>query len=234
MNVEVFVPANYTAVIEAMRAKKIDVAVFGPFSYVQAAERANAEAIVTGGIDTGEVATYHSRIITHKDSGLKNIDDLKEHANEVTFAFVDLASTSGNLIPRGYLLSIGIDPDKDFKECMFAGGHHTVVLSVKSKKVDVGAVCDKGHNRQIDSGAITPEEIIVIWESDPIPKYPVAVRGDLDPALKKRIQQAFVDMPEKDQEAMKTWGKRYGERYIAIDDSTYDYIRNIAKALGHI
>jgi len=173
MPAETFMATDYTAVIEAMRAKKIDVAYFGPFSYVLATERANAEAIVTGGTDTGDVATYHSCIVTHKDSGLKNIDDLKEHANEVTFAFVDPASTSGNLIPRGYLLSIGIDPDTDLKECMFAGGHDAVGLSVKSQKVDAGAMYDIGYNRLIDSGAITPEEVIVIWESDPIPKSPI-------------------------------------------------------------
>ena len=69
MPVETFMATDYTAVIEAMRAKKIDVAYFGPFSYVLATERANAEAIVTGGTDTGDVATYHSCIITHKDSG---------------------------------------------------------------------------------------------------------------------------------------------------------------------
>lgn len=233
MNVEIFTPTDYTAVIEAMRAKKIDVAFFGPFSYVQAAERANAEAIVTGGTDTGEVATYHSRIIAHKDSGLKNIDDLKEHANEVTFAFVDPASTSGYLIPRGYLLSIGVDSDKDFKECMFAGGHDAVGLSVKSEKVDAGVMKDISYNRMIDSGALTPEEVIVIWESDPIPKPPIAVRGDMDPELKKRIQQAFVDMPKKDQEAMKMCPGKH-KWHIAIEDSTYDYIRNIAKALEHI
>lgn len=209
MPAETFMATDYTAVIEAMRAKKIDIAYFGPFSYVLATERANAEAIVTGGTDTGDVATYHSCIVTHKDSGLKNIDDLKEHANEVTFAFVDPASTSGNLIPRGYLLSIGIDPDTDLKECMFAGGHDAVGLSVKSQKVDAGAMYDIGYNRLIDSGAITPEEVIVIWESDPIPKSPIAVRGDLDPVLKEKIQQAFVDMPEKDPEAMKTFESKW-------------------------
>jgi phosphonate transport system substrate-binding protein len=149
MPVETFTATDYTAVIEAMRAKKIDVAYLGPFSYVLATERANAEAIVTGGTDTGDVATYHSCIITHKDSGLKNIDNLKENANEVTFAFVDPASTSGNLIPRGYLLSIGIDPDTDLKECMFAGGHDAVGLSVKSEKVDAGAMYDIGYRRKI-------------------------------------------------------------------------------------
>ena len=92
-----------------MRADKIDVAFFGPFSYVLAAEPVEAEAIITGGTDAGDVATYHSCIVTRPDSGITCIEDLLANASEITFSFVDPASTSGNLIPRGYLLSIGVD-----------------------------------------------------------------------------------------------------------------------------
>lgn len=236
MEVKTFTATDYSSVIEAMRSDKIDVAFFGPFSYVLAAERAGAEAIVTGGTKTGEVATYQSCIITHPDSGINSIDDLKNNASDITFSFVDPASTSGNLIPRGYLLSVGIDPDKDFKACMFAGGHDASGLAVKSKNVDAGAMYDIGYNRLIDSGAITPDEVIVIWKSDPIPKSPVAVRNDLDPELKKKIQQAFVDMPQKDPEAMKTFESKWekNEMYVAIDDSTYEYVRGIGRSLGYI
>jgi phosphonate transport system substrate-binding protein len=236
MEVETFTATDYSSVIEAMRSDKIDVAFFGPFSYVLASERAGAEAIVTGGTKTGEVATYQSCIITHPDSGINSIEDLKNNASEITFSFVDPASTSGNLIPRGYLLSIGIDPDKDFKACMFAGGHDASGLAVKSRNVDAGAMYDIGYNRLIESGAITSDEVIVIWKSDPIPKSPVAVRNDLDPELKKKIQQAFVDMPVKDPEAMKTFESKWekNELYVAIDDSTYEYIRGIGRSLGYI
>ena len=205
MKIETFTATDYTSVIEAMRADKIDVAFFGPFSYVLAAEQAEAEAIVTGGTETGDVATYHSCIVTHPDSGITCIDDLLANASEITFSLVDPASTSGNLIPRGYLLSMGVDPDTDFKTCMFAGGHDASGLAVKSGNVDAGAMYDIRYNRLTESGAATPEDLIVIWTSDPIPKSPIAVRGDLDPRLKKRIQQAFVDMPEKDPEAMKAF-----------------------------
>lgn len=75
--IEVFKATDYTAVIEAMRAKKVDVAYFGPFSYVLAAKRANAQAIVAGGDADGKLATYHSTFVTHKDSGLKSVDDVK-------------------------------------------------------------------------------------------------------------------------------------------------------------
>ncbi|HDY70233.1 MAG TPA: phosphonate ABC transporter substrate-binding protein, partial [Nitrospirae bacterium] len=40
--IKLFTATDYTGVVEAMRAKKVDFAWFGPFSYVLANERAGA------------------------------------------------------------------------------------------------------------------------------------------------------------------------------------------------
>ncbi len=237
MEIETFRATDYSAVVEAMRSGKLDVAYFGPFSYILAAERANASAIIAGGDNaTGEVGSYHSLIIANKKSGINSIDDLKAKSKETTFAFVDPASTSGNLIPRGYLFSEGIDPDKDFKESIFAGGHDAVGLAVQSGKVHAGAIYDTGFNRMVDSGALNPEEVTIIWTSEPIPKSPLAVRGDMDPELAKRIQQAFLDMPTKDPAAMESFESKWEKNafYVPVNDSTYEYLREMAKAQGYI
>jgi phosphonate transport system substrate-binding protein len=236
MKIQAFTATDYTSVVEAMRSRKIDVAYFGPFSYILAAKRANAEAIVTGGTPEGKVDSYYSYIVTGKKSGLKSIDDLKKNTSKISFAWVDVASTSGNLVPRGYLMSIGINPDKDFKASTFAGGHDAVGLAVKSGRVAAGAMNDVTYNRMIESGALKADEIVVLWKSDPIPKSPIAVRGDMDPALKMKIQQAFVDMPKKDPEAFKVFEAMWEKNtvYIPINDSTYEYIREMGKAQGYI
>lgn len=236
MEIEMFKATDYTAVIEAMRAEKIDIAFFGPFSYVLAAQRAGAQAIIGGGDKKGVLGVYHSIMIAHRDSGLKNIDDVKKRANELTFSFVDPASTSGHLIPRGYMQSIGLYPDKDFKEVIFAGGHDASVLAVGKGKVDLGATWEGPHRRAIDAGVIRPEDAVVIWKSDGIPRSPVAVRGDMSISLARKIQQAFLDMPRKAPEAMGKYealweGNKY---YMAVDDSTYDFIRAVASGLGKL
>lgn len=95
IEIEIQVTNDYTAAIEAMRNKHIDMAWFGPFSYVLAVEQAGAEAIVNGYRRDTKKATYKSIIITRAGSGIKTLDDLKNRS----FAFVDPASTSGYLIP---------------------------------------------------------------------------------------------------------------------------------------
>ncbi len=236
MKIEEFKATDYTAVIEAMRAKKIDLAYFGPFSYVLAAKRANAKAIIGGSEGDGKLATYHSIFITHRDSGLKTMEDVKARSKQLTLSFVDPASTSGHLIPRGGLETLGIRVDKDFKEIIFAGGHDASVLAVKTRKVDLGATWEGGLQRVIDKGLATREEVPVLWKSAPIPRSPVAVRGELESALIQKIQQAFLDMPQKAPEAFKQFEGRWekNKAYVKVTDSDYDYIRQIAIKLGKI
>ena len=236
VRIEQFKATEYTAVVEAMRAKKIDVGYFGPFSYVLAAKRANAKAIIGGSDGNGQLAAYHSIFVTHRDSGLKTMEDVKARANKLTVSFVDPASTSGHLIPRGHLESMGIRVDKDFKEIIFAGGHDASILAVKARKVDFGATWEGPYQRAQDKGLITPENVFVIWKSQPIPRSPVAVRGDLNGAFIQRIQRAFLDMPQKAQEAFTLFEGRWekNKAYVAVTDKDYDYIRQVAISLGKL
>ena len=224
--VEMRVTMDYNAAIEAMRAKHIEMAWFGPFSYVLASEFGGAEAIVVGiRRDTGK-STYKTVFVTHRDSGIKTIRDFKGK----TIAFVDPASTSGYLIPVSVLKKRGYSIERDFKATFYAGTHNAVELAVRNRKVDVGADSDTSYYRMVNAGEIDPKTNVIIHESDPIPGSPIVVRGDLDPALKKRLQKALVDMDEQTIFQVKGWGDI--ARYEAVTDRHYDSIREVAKILN--
>ncbi|MEE8372187.1 MAG: phosphonate ABC transporter substrate-binding protein [Dehalococcoidia bacterium] len=226
LDVEVQVTTDYTAAIIAMKQKHIEMAWFGPFSYILAAEEAGAEALANGvRRDTGK-ATYKSIIITRADSGIETLDDLKGR----TFAFVDPASTSGHLIPRKMLVENGIDPEEDFSAMQWAGTHNAVELAVKNGHVDAGALGDTTHRRMLEEGHIDPGEIFVVHESEPIPGSPIVVRGDLPQDLKDRIKQALIGMDEQTILRVGGWGDI--ERYEAVTDSDYDVIRDTRELLG--
>ncbi|MFC1942661.1 phosphonate ABC transporter substrate-binding protein [Chloroflexota bacterium] len=223
--IELQVTNDYTAAIEAMRNKHIDIAWFGPFSYILAAREAGAEAIVNGlRRDTGK-ATYKSVIITRFDSGIKTLDDLKGRS----FAFVDPASTSGYLIPRKMLIENGIDIDNDFSTILYAGSHNAVELAIKNRSVDAGADSDTSYNRMLSEGQIDPAVNVIIYESDPIPGSPIAVRGDLPQELKDKIQQALIEMDQQTISKVGGWGDI--EKYVKVSDSDYDIIREVAEIL---
>jgi phosphonate transport system substrate-binding protein len=225
LEIELQVTLDYTAAITAMADKHIEMAWFGPFSYILAAEEAGAEAIVAGvRRDTGK-ATYKSIIISRADSGIETLDELIGG----TFAFVDPASTSGHLIPRKMLVENGIDPDQDFSTVYYAGTHDAVELAVKNGSVDAGALGDTTHRRMLEEGHITAGEITVVHESEPIPGSPIVVRGDLPQSLKDRIQQVLIEMDEQTIHRVGGWGDI--ERYVVVTDSDYDVIRETKELL---
>jgi len=223
--VELYVATDYSGVVEAMRSGKVDCAQFGPFSYILAANKAKAEAFAVG--KANGTTSYRSVIIAPAGTSIKSLTDLKGK----TFAFVDPASTSGNLIPRFMFTKAGINPDKDFKSVIYAGGHDAVALSIKNNKVEAGATNNLNLDKMAKAKAISPSDYVVIAESQDIPSSPWAYRGDLSPELKEAIKQAFLDAAQEDPAALAN-ADGVMESYEPTDDASYDVIRETAKTLN--
>lgn len=224
--VDLFVATDYAGVIEAMRAGKLDIAYFGPFSYILAADKSGAEAFVVENRKIGGVS-YKSLVITYPGSGIDKLEDVRGR----TYAFVDPASTSGNLIPRSFYRKFNIDPDKDFKSVVYAGGHDAALLAVKNHKVDAASMDDITYNRMKDQGLVIDQDIKILYQSDPIPGSPWAWRKGLPEELKTRIKAAFLNVDKEDPEGLKAYGGSVGS-YKETGDSAYDVIRETAKILN--
>jgi len=221
MEVRSFVATDYNGVIEALRSKKLDVAMLGPFSYVLAAAVADVEAFGVPETGKGGVS-YHAVIIARKDRGFRTLADLKGR----NFAFVDPSSTSGHLFPKAALVKLGYDPDAFFGRVLFSGGHDASALSVQNGKVDAAAVADALLDAAYARGVVNRDEIQVLWKSEPIPTVPYAMRKDLPEDLRKRIRSAFFaihDLPIGSHATI--------VRVDPIDDSAYDGVRETAKVL---
>ena len=227
--VEIKICNDYNAVIEAMRNQKVHIAQFGPFSYIIANERSKAEAVCVTAKDK-KSATYNSYLITHVDSGIKNIEDIRGKS----MSFVDPASTSGNLVPRFTMVNkLGVKPEeidtKLFSSVQFAGNHQNSFLAAANKSVDVAACDSNTYTKSIDKGLAKKEDIHIINISDPIPSSPVAVYSDLPADLKQKIIDFFhtYDDPE-----YFTLRKQEGKKFIPMEDSEYKSIRDIAKLMN--
>lgn len=223
MPVKPFVAADYNGVIEALRSKRLDVAYLGPFSYVLGATVADIEAFAVAETKKAGRTYYHSLIVAHKDSGIKSVSDLKGK----NFAFVDPSSTSGHLFPKAGLIKAGFNPDKDFGRVIYSGSHDANAVAIQNKRVDAVAIADRILDAAINKGLAKREDLVIVWKSDPIPESPTVWRKDLDPALKKRIQAAFLevkDIPWSDQGVL--------NGFHPTNDAAYDVIRDTAKSLN--
>ncbi|AYL94474.1 phosphate/phosphite/phosphonate ABC transporter substrate-binding protein [Mucilaginibacter celer] len=236
MEVEFFYTTDYPALIEAMRSKKIHMAHLTPYAYILATQKPGLEPLVTLGIK-GKPTVYSSIIFTNKKTGLKTMADVKAHAKSLTLCFADPASTSGHLVPRGYLDSIGLDPDKAFKASIFAGSHAAAILSVKSEKVDIGcSTSELALDKLIREGAVKRDEIVILWTSPPIINDAIAIRTDLNKDFIKKVQQAYVNANRDDYEAFKKyvllyWADPRQMSYVPVQDSAYNSLRRIASKI---
>jgi phosphonate transport system substrate-binding protein len=221
--VKPFVAADYNGVIEALRSKRLDVAYLGPFSYVLGATVADIEAFAVAETKKAGRTFYYSQIVTHKDTGIKTVNDLKGK----TFAFVDPSSTSGHLFPKAGLMKLGFNTDKDFGRVIFSGSHDSSAIAVQNKKVDAAAIADRILDAAVSKGLVKREDLVEVWKSDPIPESPTVWRKDLPADLKTRVQAAFLqvkNIPWSDQ------GELNG--FHPTNDAAYNIIRDTAKVLN--
>jgi phosphonate transport system substrate-binding protein len=223
--VKLFTTSDYAGVIEAMKNKMVDIAWFGPLSYVLAEQEAGAEVFAVGVRKNGS-STYKSCIVVPGDSPAKSIMDLKgKHV-----AFVDPASTSGGLVPV-YMVkkATGMMPEKFFGKFEYLGKHDIVELAVKNKTVDAGADNDLSYEKMIEKGEITKESNKILVYSDPLPGSPISYRKDLDPKVKEKVKSAILSA-HKNMEKVSGFGQII--RYDVAKPEDYQMIRDLIKELG--
>ncbi|MCX7227635.1 MAG: phosphate/phosphite/phosphonate ABC transporter substrate-binding protein [Burkholderiales bacterium] len=218
--VEMIVTTDYSSMIEATRFGRIDVAYFGPLSYVLARSKADIEAFAVG-VSRGS-PTYTSVVIVPAASTLKTVAELKGR----TVAYGDQASTSSHLVPRAMLQDAGLVANTDYKT-VYVGAHDAVARSVETGKVDAGALSRPIFDSLVKAGKIDGTKVRVLAETKAIPNYPMAMQSKLAPELKAKIRGAFLDL--KDPDLLRSFR---AEGFAATDDRAYDVLRDTAKVLN--
>ena len=225
MEIQPFVATDYTGVVEALRANKLDVAFLTPASYVLAKNETNVKVVLKS--ERKGIPSYYAAIITRVDSGIKTLEDLRGK----TFAFGDSLSTTGHVFPRKMFKEHGIDPVRDFKQVLYSGGHDATVLAVFNGKVDAGATYANSPDNQ-DTAWMrylkNPEDvakIIAIAYSEPIPADNLVINGNLDQRVAQKIENVFVEL-SRDPQGKKMLRELYQiDGFVSATDKDYDSVR---------
>jgi len=218
--IELVVTTDYSSMIEAARNDRLDLAYFGPLSYVLAKAVSDIEpfaARIKGG-----TKTYNSCIIGNTKKGVTSFDDIKG----TTFALGDPASTSSRLFPELTLAENGLTKGKDFQG-VFLGSHDAVALAVQNGNAQAGGMACPILKSLKKKGVIDPSKVTTIAQSSPIPQYPWTMRSTLSPELKENIRVTFLEL-----ESDKVLKPFNADGFASITDSDYDGIRKAGKLLG--
>lgn len=217
------IPTNYAAVVEAMANDQVDIAHFGGFTFVQISARAGARPLVQREQDQ----KFHSLFITQPGSNINSLKDLAGHS----FAFGDVNSTSGHLMPEYFMRDAKVDP-KVIEKALYTGGHDATALAVANKKVDAGAMDENVFQTMMKGGKISDKQVRVFWTTPAFFDYVWVARKGLDPKIADNFAKALLDLNPNNPQQKTILDFLSAAKYVRANDSDYAKLRQAAKDAG--
>jgi len=228
MKVE-FTPVNdYPAAVEALVNKQVDLVWFGGFTHVQAQIRSGGKIVPIA--QREEDTQFRSVFITQKDSGIKQLTDLK--GKQVSFG--SASSTSGHLMPRNFLLEAGIEPERDFRRVAFSGAHDATIASVVSGRVDAAALDITVWRKFVDDKKVDTRKVDVFYTTPPFFNYNWSVHADMPAPLRERITKALLDLSMDDPVGKEILTLNRATRYIPTKAENYKGLEAAGRSAGLI
>ena len=206
MEVKEIQASDYTAIIEALRTGKADMAYMGALAVAMGAERAGVTPIVMKAPNGDKAqAVYHSVFVTQKDNN--EINSIKDFKGK-TIAFVDPDSTSGNLVPTSeimkafpdlHLTNEKIHTNGEFFEAVsFSGKHQAGLQAVIKGDVDIVPISDQIMASEFKNGNADEDAVKVVHSSAAIPAEAMVVSKTVNEDLKKTLTKFLVEYNIKD------------------------------------
>ena len=225
LKVEFTPVTDYPASVEGLVNKKIDMVWFGGFTFVQAKVRSKGQ--VTPLVQRLEDEKFRSVFVT-TSKDINKLEDLKGK----TLSFGSESSTSGHLMPRSYLLAAKINPDTDLKRIAFSGAHDATVAAVAGGKVDAGALNISVWEKLVAEKKVDPAAVRVFYTTPGYFDYNWTVRTDMNPALKKKIADAFLALDKSTPEGKEILELQRATKFIPTNTENYGEIEKAAQNAG--
>ncbi|MCC7100218.1 MAG: putative selenate ABC transporter substrate-binding protein [Rubrivivax sp.] len=225
MKVEYTPVTDYAAAVEALVNRKMEMAWFGGFTYVQAQVRSGGRMLPI--VQREEDEKFRSVFVT-ADPAIRTLADLK--GRDVSFGAQ--SSTSGHLMPRSFLLQAGIDPDKDFRRVAYSGAHDATVAAVASGKVQAGALNISVWEKLVADKRVDTNRVRVFYTTPPYYDYNWTVHADMAAPLREKLTAAFLRLsPDKpaDREILEL---QRATRFVPSRPENYKGIEAAARNAG--
>ncbi|MCF8207537.1 MAG: putative selenate ABC transporter substrate-binding protein [Methylotenera sp.] len=226
MKVEWTPVTDYAAAVETLVNKKVDLAWFGGFTFVQANVRSGGKVVPL--VQREEDEKFRSVFITDAKSGINKLEDLKGK----TLSFGSQSSTSGHLMPRSFLLAAKINPDADLKRVAFSGAHDATIAAVASGKVDAGALNISVWEKFVTEKKVDPAQVKVFYTTPAYYDYNWSVHAEMPQALQDKIKAAFLALDPATPQGKEILGLQRATRFIATKPANYDGIKAAAENAG--
>ncbi|HBU69663.1 MAG TPA: phosphate/phosphite/phosphonate ABC transporter substrate-binding protein [Elusimicrobia bacterium] len=214
---------TYEELNSKLKHRKVDLAFVCAGPYVEGHSDFGLELLAAPQVKGKSV--YYAYIIVPKNSHARSLRALRGKK----FAFTDPSSNTGKIVPEYMLRQMKETPESFFGKVIYTYGHDKSIEAVADGLVD-GASVDSLIWEYMDKkskGEISAKTRIV-EKSQPYGIPPLVVRKGIDPELKAKIKGIFLNAHNYP-ECEKLLEGMMIEKFIDIDDSAYDSVRDIKK-----
>ncbi|MCK5171840.1 MAG: PhnD/SsuA/transferrin family substrate-binding protein [Planctomycetes bacterium] len=215
---------THSKINELLRDNKVDMAWVCGDLYTAGSKQFGLELLVVPVVLGRKVC--HSFLLANNADGIKSLEDLRDKK----FTFTDPDSVTGCLAAYAILERDGQQAESFFGETFFTHSHDDSIKAVAEGLAD-GAVVDSiVWESMITADPRYTAKIGIIAKSGPYGICPVVVRPGLNPELKRRLEEVFLNL-HKDPNAAALLGGHI-DRFEKGNDAMYDSIRDIQSRFG--
>jgi phosphonate transport system substrate-binding protein len=182
---------------------------------------------VTPLVQREEDEKFRSVFITTSPA-INKLEDLRGK----TLSFGSESSTSGHLMPRSFLLAAKINPDTDLKRIAFSGTHDATVAAVAGGKVDAGALNISVWEKLVAEKKVDPKVVRVFYTTPGFYDYNWSVRSDMNPALQKKITDAFLALDRSTPQGKEILALQRATKFVPTKAANYATIETAARNAG--
>lgn len=216
------------AMLTGMENKESDLVLINTFGYLLLKpSQQDYTPLAALQVAKNKQSTYQSAIVIRKELGITTIEELKQKASALSLLLVNPGSTSGNLVPRLGMASVGMeDADKAFKTITYSKNHALTLQEVAKGKFDVGAFGSEEYTKAIKQDSTLKDKIVLVWMSSDIPLGPVMIKKSLDKKLTQCIKKELLSLHTKNKQALESvkagWTEAIpADKYIPVSKKHY-------------
>jgi phosphate/phosphite/phosphonate ABC transporter binding protein len=218
---------SYERVTQLVHKGNLDLAWVSPIPFIALQRSGSVVPLVApfrGGMH------YHGALVTAAGADFQGLAGLAGKR----VAWVDRYSAAGFVVARIELAKAGLDPRTAFASQRLYGSHEAAVRAVVEGRADVAATFVRlAPNGAVIQGPWThmpgvEEKLRIFATFGEIPPDVIAARASLDPAVRDRVEEAFLSLGS-DVAGRALLGKVFGaEELFKVDLERYEALRNAA------
>ncbi|MEM8846248.1 MAG: PhnD/SsuA/transferrin family substrate-binding protein [Bacteroidota bacterium] len=225
---------NVQSLIKGIKSNKVDIGFINTLGYLLLSlDDMNMKPIAALKAKDSVVNNYKTVLLASRKRVPLSLDYLQKNSETCSMTFVAEGSTSGNLIPRLFLSSIGIPfPEEQFKDVVYAGDHKASLAKLLKGETDICALGSNEYFKQLKKDSTISESTSLLWISSEIPLGPVLVNKEIRESEKENIINLLSNLHETHPEILNAvkdgWSEaKQAEKFLPISDMHYDGFRRI-------